>query len=83
MTDFELNKKIAEALGYAYGTSSINNISSVEVMVSLDEIFNRADYCKNWNDLIPLMIKHDSWYQLSGLSTQREMAEALLHTLRN
>lgn len=51
-SDFELNKAIAESLGIYYaddeGEVFINDNNPVI-----------ANYCNNWNDLMPLVVEHD------------------------
>ncbi|GAG77733.1 unnamed protein product [marine sediment metagenome] len=48
MTDFELNKAIAEALG-----TDLSGITEGNQL-----FYNITEYCANWNDLMPLVDEH-------------------------
>lgn len=48
MTDFELNKAIAESL-------DLNPVCFYDKAV-MNRKCERLDYCNNWNDLMPLVI---------------------------
>lgn len=78
--DFRLNKGVAELV---YPTGKVKlYINDTKVVVRIGtKIVAIVDYCDNWNDLMPLMIKHDVLYQLSKLANQREMAECLYMVL--
>lgn len=52
MSDFELNKAIAEALGLHV----LNRIGDESGVYTLEN--DMLDYCNNWNDLMPLVMKY-------------------------
>lgn len=68
LTDFELNKAVAEALGAKIPKASVIKSSPFldikdNVIISFsddgsryDELF--PDYCNNWNDLMPLVVEY-------------------------
>ena len=53
MTDFELNKAIAEALEL-----KIIEWYDGQFTVNKDGLHTKVDYCNNWNDLMPLVVEH-------------------------
>ena len=62
MTDFELNKAIAE-LVYPDATE-ITHFSSNGagvIIYGVSKVFKaiQVDYCNNWNDLMPLVVEYD------------------------
>jgi len=59
MTEFELNKAIAEALEIYYCPDNDNPESS-DVFVNDFDTPYPVNYCNNWNDLMPLVVKY-SW----------------------
>lgn len=84
---FKLNKAIAELLnpkgkvqpsrGLGESNVFIQNPSTATGYKWVQDV----NYLNNYNDLIPMMIKHDVLYQLSKLANQREMAECLYMVL--
>ena len=81
MTNFELNKAIAEALGLCIEKKSVIDVGRVDVWVDDDCIRRIPDYCCNWNDLMPLVIKYkislmavfDEWWTRVGDFTTSNM----------
>ena len=82
LSDFNLNKRIAK---YRYPNHSLHETytNAIGVMLSgAHDAFNK-DYCNNYNDLLPLMIQHDVYFQIDKHTTQHSMVEALLNKLES
>lgn len=58
LSDFELNKSIAEALGFHITQEHMANEGHVHVWNDNGFIRRIPDYCNNWNDLMPLVVKY-------------------------
>lgn len=58
MNDFELNKAIAEKLGFEYVGLSIFGDGKINVR-GKGIPRHMVDYCNNWSDLMPLVVEHD------------------------
>jgi hypothetical protein len=63
MIDLEINKLLTELLGFKVEKHSIVDIGSIWCVVGSDNGLNRlANYCTNWNDIMPLAVEHDIIY---------------------
>ena len=61
MTDYELNKAIAEALGYSVTDVKLTDVSMDTVIKVNDLIVGPLpNYCRHWAVLMPLVVKHCS-----------------------
>ena len=88
VSDFELNKAIAEALGFKIG-----NIAGTKVGIDDGSATGRyVDYCNNWNDLMPLVVRYLPMLGISrrefidllqSENPQRALAECLLKVLES
>ena len=98
MTDFELNKAIAETLGL-----SIKCLHDVVMTEEREELgfHSETDYCTDWGDLMPLVVEHEisidyfdeglsamtandkGVYHVVNESPQRALAECLLKVIQN
>jgi hypothetical protein len=78
LSDFQVNKGIAEFLDIYM---SDNGFGAVRVWVSgvPNSIKGVAkDYCNNWNDILPEMVKHNISFLVNSETTPRKMAERLI-----
>lgn len=90
MSGYELNKAIAEALGWKVLGKSIFSESEIYVRKEIGPRF-RVDYCGNWNDLMPLVVEYKIMdiFLFTKTATsmqdnlQRALAECLLTVLKN
>lgn len=55
LTDFELNKAIAETLGFDVAE---HIAPETGVYCNAYTGYQMVDYCNKWNDLMPLVVKH-------------------------
>ena len=78
MTDFELNKTIAKALGISLEPDSEyhNRINSSSVMWYGGKSYHSADYCNNWSDLMPLVVE-------KGISLEAELRDGYWYARSN
>ena len=95
MNNYELNMAIAEKLGIYSGFDHASISQEGVTLINNDS----ADYCNDWNDLMPLVIEHDlrydkvvdtfivstmfCQYEVSGKNLQRALAECLLKVLES
>jgi hypothetical protein len=85
MSHFEINKAVAEKLGFTVEKHSMMDVGKVFVIVDIDQLSGRGnvsyrkipDYCKSWADAGPVIEK----YQISLIKDiscgDWEAAEAL------
>jgi hypothetical protein len=67
MTDYELNKAIADKLGLeAHGYQQGSKDTAIITLTVSDKILT-VDYCNNWNDLMPLVVEHDIEWSTCGV----------------
>lgn len=93
MTDYELNIAISEKLGITNGDDG--GYHQPKIMdLSKPELERLIDYCNNWNDLMPLVVKYskdldwesgeDFYHSMcDNKNTQRALAECLLKVLES
>jgi hypothetical protein len=65
MSDFEVNKALAEKLGFTVETRSVFKINVPCVVTESGDIHKLSDYCSNWSDIMPLAVEHKisvDWY---------------------
>lgn len=67
LSDFELNKSIAKALGFQIG----HQAGSMMGIADGSAMGRYVDYCNNWNDLMPLVVE----YEIDYLTTNKDGKE--------
>ena len=83
MTDFELNKAIAELIcdgqGIECRSDSVFFINNLE----LGDAHAHFNPCNNWNDLMPLVVEYNLLSDLSeiGFLTETQLRRALAERL--
>lgn len=80
MTDFELNKVIAKALGYTCHESNNGDkvwIRKYNRSAGETDYFGLVDYCNNWNDLMPLLVDHKIGYRVPISMGDRNLYTAI------
>jgi len=58
MNDFEVNKALAEKLGFTVETRSVFKINVPCVVTESGDIHKLSDYCNSWDDIMPLAVEH-------------------------
>jgi len=68
LTDFEINKRVAEALGYTEITMGYTTSSLMVEMKGLESTRRDVDYCNNPSDAWPIILENRIDIQWSGHS---------------
>jgi len=74
-SDFDLNKAVADALGYKVGHGWVTDLDGIYPYIVTDDEekkgsiglrFILPDYCNNWSDTGPILIENDIVFERRG-----------------
>ena len=72
MTDAELNLAIAKLVYLDEEITTIGDSDAVEIYRFRGLSKFTFDYCNNWNDLMPRVVKHGHWFYVDSKISELE-----------